>query len=119
MNTLTTGLAIVFPSPRFTPVIAAGSTGSILLWLGVLLAVTLLGGLGIMWLRRRLLAKDTSSPGGFDLHSLRQLRDRGDLSPAEYEHLKTLVIGQARARPHGAAADNDPARALRPKQGPP
>lgn len=119
MNPLTTGLAIVFPRLRSVPVLAAGGTGSILLWLGVLLVVTLAGGMGIMWLRRRLLAKEAPTAGGFDLHSLRQLRDRGDLSPAEYENLKELVIGQARARPDGAAASRDPAHKLRPKQGPP
>lgn len=119
MNPSSTGPALAFPRLPAASVLAAGSTGGIFLWLGVLLVVAVVGGLGIMWLRRRLLSKETSTPGGFDLHSLRELRDRGEVSPEEYERLKALVIGQSRAGPDGSSASNDPAHKLRPKQGPP
>jgi hypothetical protein len=81
---------------------AGGDVGTAFLWIGVLIAACLLGGLVFMWLRRRYLdAHDAASQGGLGLSlaDLRELRDRGELSEAEFERAKAAVIGAVGGSP--------------------
>lgn len=65
----------------------------------ILLAVVLGGGLVIMLVRRKLYAPKGGSDteGGFSLSELRAMRDRGDITPAEYEATRAHVIAKVKA----------------------
>lgn len=74
--------------------LGVGAVGSVMVWLGVLLVVVLVGGFALLFLRRWLFEPDGGEGStGWDLHALRQMRDRGDLSDAEYESARARIIG--------------------------
>ena len=76
------------------PTLAFGAVGSVMMWLGVLLAAVLVGGFGLLIIRRRLLDADADGASmGFDLRSLRQMRDRGEISAEEFEVARAGIIG--------------------------
>jgi hypothetical protein len=86
----------------------AAARPSLWLWLGVLLLVAVLGGLGAMALRRRLLRDDAgSAPLGL-MQELEQLRLTGKISAEEYGRAKRRLAERAAgrapeapAKPHG------------------
>lgn len=68
----------------------------ILPWLGALVVVAVIGGF-IMSAARRMLTSDASdaSAEGFTLHDLRRLKERGEITPEEYERAKANFMHQA------------------------
>ncbi len=93
------------PSVLFSdPTLAFGAVGSVMMWLGVLLAAVLVGGFGLLIIRRRLLdAGIDAGQSGFDLRSLRQMRDRGEISDDEYEVARAGIIGAVSGNRSGAS----------------
>ena len=74
------------------------------IWLAILMVVVLIGGSGIMWLRHRMTKKDaetSSGDTGFSLSDLRAMRDRGEITPEEFEVTRAKLI--AKVKGPGAA----------------
>jgi hypothetical protein len=70
-----------------------------LIWGAVIMAVVLAGFVGIMILKRRMLAESDRDQGpAFSLAELRAMRDRGEITPEEYEHTRTRVIEKVKAK---------------------
>jgi len=74
------------------------SAGDVLMWGGILIGVVLAGSVCIMFLRRRLRVSETPAGGdaGFSLSDLRAMRDRCEITPAEYEQMRAHVIAQVK-----------------------
>jgi hypothetical protein len=72
---------------------------TLLLWLGILLGSVIVG-FGLILVLRKMLkdpvSKETSDPG-FSLSDLRDMRDRGEITPQEYEQTRALVIAKVKA----------------------
>jgi hypothetical protein len=69
----------------------------VLMWGGILILVVLFGAMFIMLLRRRL--NRVAAPpqdAGFSLADLRAMRDRGEITPAEYERTRANVIAKVK-----------------------
>ena len=64
-----------------------------MLWLAIIAACALLATPVLLWLRRRLVSDTGSGGSGLDLEHLRELRDRGELTIAEYERLRRQALG--------------------------
>jgi uncharacterized membrane protein len=69
----------------------------VVVWVGVLIALIIAGGVVVMLLRKRLLAKDDASAdvGLFD--ALKQMRDRGEMTQEEYEAARRKVVEKTKA----------------------
>ena len=70
--------------------------GTVLVTTGLLIGAVILGGLILMWLRRRM---TTETRGGSDatvMESLREMRDSGAISAEEYEAARQGVIERMR-----------------------
>ncbi len=71
----------------------------LLMWGGVIMAVAVVGCVAIMFLRRRMLAQqDSANVPGFSLAELRAMRDRGEITPEEYEQTRAHVIEKVKAK---------------------
>ena len=70
----------------------------VLTWGGILIGVVLVGSVFIMLLRRRLreAPNTTGTDAGFSLSDLRAMRDRGEITPEEYEQTRAKVIAQVK-----------------------
>ena len=81
-----------------TPVNLGSSRDSAILWLSVILVVAVLGFALIMLLRRWLKEPLVSggSDTGFSLSELRAMRDRGEITPEEYEQTRAKVIAKVK-----------------------
>ncbi len=64
----------------------------ILPWIGILAILIILGGGIAVWLRKRMAVNADDSSAGFILADLREMRDRGDISPEEFENAKARMI---------------------------
>ncbi len=75
-----------------------GERNKLIFWLVVLLAVVIAGFTIIMLLRRYIQEPlgSESQDAGFSLSELRAMRDRGEISPEEYEHTRARVIAAAK-----------------------
>lgn len=69
---------------------------SILPYAAVIIVVTIVGGVIMMISRRKIDSASAAGPVGFNLSDLKELRDRGELSEAEYERARQEVIARAR-----------------------
>ncbi|MBX3383093.1 MAG: hypothetical protein KF864_06250 [Phycisphaeraceae bacterium] len=70
----------------------ARDTGSVLLWVSLLLGLLIAGGLFAMWMRRRLLAADAAGEAGAGLlEGMRRMRDEGKISPEEYDSMRRAI----------------------------
>jgi hypothetical protein len=76
------------------------SENDVLTWGGILIGVVLIGSVFIMLLRRRL--RDSSTPtgddAGFSLSDLRAMRDRGEITPEEFEQTRAKVIAKVKKK---------------------
>ena len=84
----------------WSPFLAAtGGRGSTLwdvaIYGAVVLGALLLIVLVAQWYRSRMRKPDESGPA-FTLQDLRDLRDRGELRPEEYERLRAVVVAEVR-----------------------
>jgi hypothetical protein len=80
------------------PTLAKASQGEVLLWVGILVVVVVIGGLGILVLRRKLLAKDDGSAYGAGfLEELRAMHRRGEISTEEFEATKRAMTEKLKA----------------------
>lgn len=72
----------------------------VVLWAGVLIVAVIIGGMVIMYLRRRLLAKDaTDAGGGLMLSDLRAMHKRGELSEEEFQAAKDAITARISGKP--------------------
>ncbi len=71
--------------------------GVVLAVLG-LVALTLLGGLGIMLFRRKLLKTEDDAGDETLFESLRRMRDSGEMSIEEYEAARKTMVKKAAAK---------------------
>ncbi len=70
----------------------------VVFWLGILIVVTVVGGLVVLAIRKRILAKSTSAGDEASLmDSLRALRDRGEMSNEEFEATRRAMIERMRS----------------------
>ncbi|MCL2641212.1 MAG: SHOCT domain-containing protein [Phycisphaerales bacterium] len=71
---------------------------TLFLWLAVLMVAVIVIGVVVMLLRRKLLNNGSTSEGdaGFSLASLRELRDKGEITREEYERAHAKIVGKAR-----------------------
>lgn len=79
---------------------SSGSTGQVLLWVGILIGAVITLSVVVLILRRRLLGPDRSlnNPASI-MESLRAMRDRGELTPEEYERTRQAMIARATGKP--------------------
>lgn len=72
--------------------------GKLLVALFILLALVFVGGFGILLLRRKLYSSRDEPPEvGFSLSDLRKMRDRGEITPEEYEITRNKVIAKVKS----------------------
>lgn len=70
---------------------ASRDVGPLLLWLGVLIVAVIAMFVVVMMVRRWMLSRDHGMSDGVQMETLRELRDRGALSPEEYEKVKRTM----------------------------
>ena len=83
-----------------------GSSTAAIVWLFVLLILVLVGGFVILAIRRRIRpGGDSTSPVSFNLATLRGMKDRGELTEAEFkkacDHLHRDAAGSSHADNEG------------------
>lgn len=84
------------------PVIAQGDTAEVIIWICVLIAVVVVLGVGLMFLRRNLIeGQDAEESQGLLLDDLRRLRDAGELGEEEFRRAVDIMAGR---RPPGSDA---------------
>jgi hypothetical protein len=87
----------------------------LLIWLSLLMGVVIVGGLFLLLLRRKLHQHEHTGTAdadtGFSLASLREMRDRGELTPEEYESTRARVIAKVKAAADKPAPEKDPRKA--------
>jgi hypothetical protein len=71
----------------------SASSMSAVLWVGVLIVVAVVGGLAILYIRRRVLAEasDADAQGGL-MESLRAMRDSGEISQQEFDAARSSML---------------------------
>jgi Short C-terminal domain len=72
----------------------------VLIALGIMMVLVMVGGFGILIFRRRWQEAedaDGSANVGFSLSDLREMRDRGEITPEEYEVTRMKVITKVKA----------------------
>jgi hypothetical protein len=85
-------------------------------WGGILIGVVVVGSVFIMLLRRHMNAGSRGAQdAGFSLSDLRAMRDRGEITPQEYEQTRARVIAKVKREaekpprtPHKALDETDP-----------
>ena len=103
-------------------------TVRLVLWVLVLIVVVLVGGAALMWLRRALLNRPQQGPTGegLMLADLRDMHRRGEISEAEFERARGVILRQAgvdappqtRSPGSGLVGGDDAPRGSRPGGGP-
>lgn len=74
-------------------------TTRVVVWVGVLIAIMIVGGVGILMLRRRLLSKESESAASTGLlDTLRAMRDRGEISPEEFDKARQAMVAKLAGR---------------------
>ena len=70
-----------------------GDTGGVILWIGVLIAVIMVGFVALMWVRRRMFMGESDQSGGL-MDSLRKMRDTGQMSQQEYDAARKAMVAR-------------------------
>src|SRR5947207_1776517 len=97
MQTVLSRLTILAQSsqPAQTPPAKGrGDTSSIFVWVAVLIAVIMVGGLLLMWLRRRMFMGESMDQAGGLMESLRKMRDTGQMSQEEYDAARKAMAAR-------------------------
>jgi len=71
-----------------------------LVWLSILMGVVIIGGSLLLWLKRKISKEDpptSHADAGFSLSSLREMRDRGEITSEEYERTRARVIEKVKS----------------------
>jgi hypothetical protein len=72
-------------------------------WVGILLVCLIVGAVVLTWLLRRLRSPQEAPKGlGMTLSQVREMRERGEITPDEFEKLRQIVIAEAKAGPKAA-----------------
>ncbi|GEM_PF-2995910 len=87
---------------QFAPLLAAETTDEAktraIIWLAIIMLMVLLGGGIILIMRSKLGAKEADRSSahdvGFSLSDLRAMRDRGEITPEEYEVTRARIIAK-------------------------
>jgi hypothetical protein len=70
-------------------------TSAIFVWVGVLIAVLLVGFVVMMWLRKRMLGADAArDQGGGFMDALRDMRNSGQMSQEEYDAARKAMASR-------------------------
>lgn len=85
------------PPPPTAP--GGGSMTEFLLYLGLAMVAIIGAGVGIMLYRRRVLAEDAGGARARMLEQLRSMRDRGELTPEEFDAARRAAISPSVGRP--------------------
>lgn len=105
--------------------LAAGSTTwDALLWVGVLLVVTIVGGFVVLAIRKQQFTRDATPGAEGAIESLRRMRDEGQITAEEYERARSKMVARvrdalARERSEKSASDTPRARGERGGRLPP
>ena len=88
-----------------SPFLAATGGGRSTLWDVALYGAIVLGALLLIvlvaqWYRSRIRKTEASGPA-FTLQDLRELRDRGELRPEEYDRLRATIVAEVREQTEG------------------
>ena len=71
--------------------------GTLLPWLGGLLAVAFVGVLLMAWTRRMAVGKRGTTDEGFGLEQLQRMMERGEISPEEFDRARRKMIERVKA----------------------
>jgi predicted O-methyltransferase YrrM len=75
-------------------------------WAAALLLLVIVGGALVMWYRAKFLKNQTPEEGtGFGLSDLRAMRDRGDLTDAEYDAARAKIAARIKEKAGVAAGE--------------
>jgi len=80
-------------------VLAARDLGPYLIWLGVMMAAVIAAGVVLLILRSRVLGKGRAASESGLLDNLRAMRDRGEISPEEFDAAKSAMAGRIAGAP--------------------
>lgn len=102
--------------------------GDVVLWVAILIVVAFVGGIAILLVRKRLLAKDHPAAAGSLMDEIRGMLERGEITQAEFDATRRAMVkklaaahpGQPKKPPVSIAprgVDSHPA-SKRPPDGP-
>jgi len=77
-----------------------------LLWMGIVLGAVALAAWTLLAIRKRFQSLGNNEPADFSLDQLRELRDRGELTLAEYEALRQNAIERVKNTVKTSASGN-------------
>ncbi len=87
----------------------------VVLWLGILIVITVVAGLVVLALRKRILGRPTEgSDEGSLMDALRGMRDRGEMTSEEFEATRRAMIGRLRGDRASPGPPSKPTGAPRP-----
>lgn len=82
------------------PTLANTPVTSILLWVVILIAVLLVGAIGIFALRRSMFSDQTHKADNAGLmEQMRRMVERGEMTQAEFDQARRAIIDKAKAGP--------------------
>jgi Short C-terminal domain len=68
------------------------SQGEVILWVAILILVAFLGGMVILWIRKKMLAKENPADAGSLLDHLRAMLQRGEITQEEFDATKKAMV---------------------------
>lgn len=80
----------------------------ILIPVGGLIILTVLGGIAITVTRRRMFTKSAAAEQSGILDDLRRMRDRGEITPEEFDAARKSIAARLAGRDRAAAAPRSP-----------
>ncbi len=73
----------------------SASASDVFTGLGMVLAMVLVGAIGIYLVRRKI-KQDSEEPVGFTLSDLREMRDSGDITDVEFNAARDRIVAQVK-----------------------